>query len=397
VFRPLWVTGTRYHNAAYGLYDLEWDLASISLFSYPPFSFSAQSPDLTAEISRLPATSGVYLLSNGDRVHLAWSTNLTRRLMRLLVSAKPHDNLVGRLRSKLDRVECWPTGSKLETLLVLYSLAKHRFPEDYLRRLRLSMPSYVGLMMKSDFPRLNVTNRNLEKHSNFIGPFPTKDAAQDYYERVSGLFQIRRCTETLAPEPSHAGCIYGEMNQCLRPCQCGVTVEEYQTEVARVADFLSTNGKSLLASLSIARDRAGENLEFEQAAFLHKRYEKVKEAAGLLPEVAAEVEEFSGVALTGSTEGARLKLWPMFRGLWQAPLNLDFSNPLPAGSLDRTLREQLEAVLAKPRQEGSREEELAVFARWYFASWRDGEWFPFRTPADLSYRRLVRAISKRVS
>ena len=31
--------------------------------------------------------------------------------------------------------------------------------------------------------------------------------------------------------------------------------------------------------------------------------------------------------------------------------------------------------------------------RWYFSSWRDGDWFPFRGLEDLNYRRLVRGIS----
>jgi hypothetical protein len=36
---------------------------------------------------------------------------------------------------------------------------------------------------------------------------------------------------------------------------------------------------------------------------------------------------------------------------------------------------------------------MAVFARWYYSSWRDGQWFPFLKLADLNYRKLVREIS----
>jgi excinuclease ABC subunit C len=76
---------------------------------------------------------------------------------------------------------------------------------------------------------------------------------------------------------------------------------------------------------------------------------------------------------------------------------LDFSaDASGARSLDHELRERLSRHLAEPRTDGKRIEELALFSRWYYSSWRDGQWFPFRTLADLNYRRLVREISSLV-
>jgi len=49
--------------------------------------------------------------------------------------------------------------------------------------------------------------------------------------------------------------------------------------------------------------------------------------------------------------------------------------------------------LQNPRSEGVRVEQIALLTRWYFSSWRDGDWFPFRGLEDLNYRRLVRGIS----
>ena len=66
-----------------------------------------------------------------------------------------------------------------------------------------------------------------------------------------------------------------------------------------------------------------------------------------------------------------------------------------ARSLDRELREILSHSLdSAPFESGKRVEHLAVFSRWYYSSWRDGDWFPFQTLEDLNYRRLVREISK---
>ncbi len=279
----------------------------------------------------------------------------------------------------------------------MYHLTKAYFPADYLFRVRLRMPWFVGLAENDLFPRLTVANRIARKHGSLFGPFASRDVAAHYQEQVQSLFQIRRCTDVLAPAPDHPGCIYGEMNQCLRPCQCVVTAEEYGSEVRRVADFLSANGKGAIAVLSGARDRAAEETDFEQAAQIQKRIEKMKEAAATRQEVIADVRGFNGVALTRSVEPRQFRLWPMLEGFWREPLTLDFSaEDGRARSLDHELRECLNDAFATSASNGKRIEDLAIFSRWYYSSWRDGQWFPFRTLADLNYRRLVREISKLV-
>ncbi|MGI9075284.1 MAG: hypothetical protein ACR2JB_29090 [Bryobacteraceae bacterium] len=317
-------------------------------------------------------------------------------MTRLLVSSyMGPDSPVGRVRANLACIECWTTGSKLESSLLMYDLAKSRFPDDYVKRLRLRTPWFVGLTGGDRFPRVVLANRLSRNDGAFFGPFPSRDLAQQYEQELAGLFQLRRCVERLTPEPAHPGCIYGEINQCLRPCQCAVTTEEYASEVARVAEFLSTNGKGMLSVLSAARDRACEETDFEQAAYIHKRIEKVNAAAAARDQVIAEVQQFNGIALTRAVQSRQFRLWPMLGSLWQEPITLDFSaDEARTKSLDQDLREQISESLRDVTTEGKRMEELAIFSRWYFSSWRDGHWYGFRTLADLNYRRLVRDISK---
>lgn len=362
-----------------------------------PITLNPQAPDLSQQIATIPGTSGIYALIISDGpAHLAFSANLPRRLARLLIS--PHtmaESLIARIRKNLARVECWPTGSRLETSLVMYELAKLYFPREHRKHLRLRMPWFVGLTSLQPFPRLVVVNRIWERREPLYGPFPTRELAQRYEHEVLALFQIRKCGDPLIPHPDHPGCIYGEMNQCLRPCQCAVTQEEYADEARRVFEFLASNGGSANAVLAVARDRACEETDFEQAALIHKRIEKVNAASALRDEVIGEVHEFNGLALTPGIEKRQFRFWLMLQGFWQEPITLDFNNEnRPGMSLDQELRERLTGATQVIRKEGKQVEHLAVFSRWYFSSWRDGHWFPFRTLADLNYRRLVREISK---
>lgn len=365
--------------------------------TFTPLVLDPHTADFAERVAACPEGSGVYALRlAGTRTHIAWSANLPRRLRRLFVSY--HNSESGAraaLRAGIESIECWLTGSRLETWLVLYRLTKERYPADYLKRLRLRMPWFLALT-RGEFPRLTVVNRIPRSAGAPIGPFLSREAAQRYENEVLALFQIRRCTETLLPHPDHPGCIYGEMNQCLRPCQCAVSADEYTHEAQRVADFLETNGKAGLAALSAARDRSTEAMEFEQAAQIHKRIERMQTAAALRDEMVADVRSFSGVALTPARGEKRFGLWPMVNGFWQPPVFADVSAEQAAKSLDQQLRELLAEPLAQAQEEGNRLEHVALFSRWYFSSWRDGEWFTFGARSHPDYRRMVREISKRV-
>ena len=362
-----------------------------------PITLVTAAPDLKERIAGLPPSAGIYALAPESSVpHLGSSANLRRRLTRLLVSSSAtRPGTFEALRERLVSVDCWPAGSRLESALLLYGLARRYYPTDYLKRLRLRIPWFVGLTANDRFSRLEVANRIARAGVSSFGPFLSRDAADAYSQQVLQLFQIRRCTDVLSPHPEHPGCIYGEMNQCLRPCQCGVTPDEYASEAARVSEFLTTNGRSTIAGLSVARDRASAQMDFEQAAQIHKRIEKANSAAALRDTAIEDAANFNGIALTRGVEALQFRLWPILGGLWQEPASLDFSaEESEAKSLDQQIRERVTDSFTAPRTSGRRVEELAIFSRWYYSSWRDGNWFPFHRLSDLNYRKMVRQISK---
>jgi hypothetical protein len=360
-----------------------------------PAVLDPRDPELPAQIQAIPKSAGVYLLApRAGSPYLGWSSSLSRRLSRLLLHAGETSGRLSSIRQNLASAEFWLTGSRLETSLLLYGLARKYDPEHYEKRLKLRAPWFVSLLEFDPFPRLSVQNSIPKRKAATFGPFRNRDAADAFCLETSGLFQIRRCSERLAVSIDHPGCMYGEMNLCMRPCQLAASREEYATEVARVRGFLETNGRHQLALLMAARDRASEETDFEQAARLHKQFEKVKAVSALRDDIVCEVNWLNGLALTRGSRFRSVALWPMLAGYWQDPLYLDFSQPeSQAKSLDRELRDSLAKHLHNPRSDGVRVEEIALLTRWYFSSWRDGDWFPFRALEDLNYRRLVRGIS----
>ena len=355
----------------------------------------ARDPGVLESFEAVPDHPAVFLIHLRDAAPYLSRTTLLRRRLRRLLRADSTPSRMLNLRAKAERVEYWLVGSRLEASLILYELARQYFPEDYRVRLRLRPPPFMKIILTNPFPRSQVTTRLGGARALYYGPFRSRSAAEQFQAGFLDLFQIRRCEEDLSPSPSHPGCIYGEMNLCLRPCQQAVSREEYLSEVERAVEFLRTQGRSLREVLSAARERLSQELNFEEAARQHRRIEKVEQTLRLRDELAADVERVCGVAVTASTAPASVELWFLLRGAWQATRRLDCRPEAASGlSMDRRLRDLAASVSDRAIASRIREEHLCLLARWYYSSWRDGEWIGFETPDEIPYRRLVRAISR---
>ncbi len=332
----------------------------------------------------LPQASAVYLIRpKQGRPLLGRTSILRRRVSRLFEKLN--------LRELSPRVDYWLTGSKLEQEILSYALAREVFPDDWERVYRLPRPAFVKLVMSNQFPRTMITSRVSGGKSIYFGPFPTRAAADQFDAQFLDLFQLRRCQEDLVVSPDHPGCIYGEMGRCSRPCQELVSVQEYATEAARVGEFLSTRGKTMLDAAAAARLRCSSDLQFEEASRQHARIERIEQILKLAGDLASEVSTLHGVAITKSSKPDMITLWFFLEGCWMPPLEFSIS-PNEMEPLDPRLRAVVDG-LGRPNVR-ERPDHLALLAKWYFSSWRDGEWLPFRSLKDLSYRKLVNAIHR---
>lgn len=358
-----------------------------------PLQIDPRSADFEADLSLLPRRPGIYLLELADgEPYLGWSLSLERRLSRLFLVAEGRIGPAARVRERVTAIRCWPTASRLEKWLTQYTLARQIYPKEYRKRLKLRNPWFLSLLLDDPFPRIQVSTR-LPIGALTIGPFRTREIADAFEQECSGLFQLRRCTDDLAPQAEHPGCIYGEMSLCLRPCQLAVSREEYGSETTRTADFLLTDGQSLMSPLKAARERASEGMDFELAARVHKQIDKLKSISTLRGDLIQAVDDLNGVAVTRGGSERAVKLWPMVAGFWQAPLSFDFEGVQGGRSMDTLLRESITNTVATAQRDGRRVDDLSLLSRWYYSSWRDGAWIPFREPSKLNYRRLVKEIS----
>jgi excinuclease ABC subunit C len=201
------------------------------------------------------------------------------------------------------------------------------------------------------------------------------------------------------------------MRMCLAPCFQGCTDDEYRLEAGRVIAFLDSEGQSLIRVLETERAQASDALDFEQAAKLHRKLEKVHEVLRLKPGLARNLAELNALVLQRGAEPNSILFFRVRSGELQAPVALSLdqqvSSPVP---LDEQIRKLLEGgepeerfalppageVLPSQVSVTTRGpalpswEHLSLLARWYYSSFREGELVMLPGAQEIPHARLIR-------
>jgi excinuclease UvrABC nuclease subunit len=390
------------------------------------FSLAFDAANDEEFFSALSSEAAVCLveLNDSDAEPLLIRTrDLRRRLQRLLGPPDPASKRLN-LRALARGVKYRLVGSTFEQSFTYYQHAKKLFPQRYRDLLRMRPPAVLKVSLRNAYPRCYVT-RHISVDStgtptagSYYGPFPSRGAALAFANRALDFFKMRRCQIKIRRDPTFPGCLYSEMKMCLAPCFAGCSKEEYDAEVERFVKFLESSGESLRATFETERERASEDLDFERAAALHKKVEKLDEVLRGRPDLARRIQALDAVILQRGAGEQVVAAYRVLGGKLCNPFFLPFreiaSQPRSAEQICRnylSAESVLAAVLpnvspnaaeqpdatqtieALPLSKGELSEHLWLVARWFYSNPRTGEIF-FREKNDWPYRRILRACSR---
>jgi excinuclease UvrABC nuclease subunit len=364
-------------------------------------------PEADAEVFSAVATApAVFLLRGQDansEPYVSKTANLRRRLQRLLSLPEERTKRLN-LRDRVRWIEYTLTGSDFESGFVLYQVLRAAFPKTYSNRLRLRFAPLVKLHLENEFPRASITTRlgrisgkRISGNNVYYGPFASRLAAEKFMNDALDFFKMRRCVEDLHPDPKFPGCVYSEMKMCLAPCFHGCTDDEYRAEVVRVEDFLDSRGESLKRQMAAERDAASAKMEFETAAAIHARLDKLTPVLQQLPEFVHRIDQSHAVIVQKSRQEERVALFRVDGGSLAGPLEFPISDAehTKSQSMEARIQAALTAFPAsKPASAIERMEHLAILKRWCYRGTRAGEIFFADTRGELPMRRLVRGIGR---
>lgn len=361
-----------------------------------------------AFFSQLPARPGVCLITSREpsaEPYLIRTADLRRRLQRLLGPPDPASKRLN-LREFAHIARYRETASAFEQTLTYYYNGKQMFPTRYRELMRLRPAPVLKINLRNAYPRCFVTRRIVVNEQGepssgvYYGPFASRRSAQAFAEKMLDFFKVRRCQIKIRRDPTYPGCLYSEMKMCLAPCFAGCTKEEYDVEVNRLVQFLNTNSLSLHDAFAQEREFASEQMDYEKAATIHKKLEKLDDVLGGKPDLARRIQNLDAVVLQRGIDDHTVVLFGVHGGRLAEPFHLRFGDTGKPASAEETVRDYLEGVVNAPAKANSNVkqsaaelgEHLGLLARWFFSSPREGEIF-FRDK-DWPYRRILRACSR---
>ena len=246
-------------------------------------------------LAALPHEPGVYVFrdADGKPLYVGKSIDLRTR-------ARAHFTTGAAWTAEAEHVDHQVTESELGALLLEDRLIKALKPPGNTRGKR-EPDGYVYIRCRLDipFPILEVALEPAAGHAVCVGPVRGRAAAAELVEQLNSLFGLRHCGRTM-PRRQHPSA-YGQMGRCLSPCLNDLDPNVYRERLDQALGlFVGRNGGSaLLARVDqqIAEASSGQN--YERAAWLQRRRERIE---GLLNRL--------GPVLRAIHTGARLVLAP---------------------------------------------------------------------------------------
>ena len=360
------------------------------------------TPERDSEVfASVPAAPAVFVLRGEDagaEPYVSKTANLRRRLQRLLGPVEERTKKLN-LRSRVRSIEYTRTGSDFESGFLLYQLLRTTFPKAYGTRLRFRFAPLVKLHLGNEYPRASITTRigRLHGRSLYYGPFPSRMMAEKFMNDSLDFFKMRRCVDDLHPDSAFPGCIYSEMKMCLAPCFKGCTDDAYSAEVSRVQSYFDSGGESLSREFSSQRDSASTGLDFENAAAIHAKLEKLKPILSQLPEAVRRVDQLSALIIQPSNALDSVTFFRIAAGNITGPLPFPIQprDHTKSQSMESRVQETLNAFPGKKRIAALETmEHLAILKRWYYRSSRAGEILFADHKGELPMRRIVRGIAR---
>ncbi len=256
-------------------------------------------------------------------------------------------------------------------LLEMRQIREHR-PAFNVQHKRDGAFCFIKLT-REEAPRLLVTFEVRDDGASYYGPFPAPLRVRELVREVADLLELRDCARTtpvrFADQLDLFGalhtplCLRADVGRCLGPCAGRCTRAEYVTRIQATRRFLGGQTDLPLAILRGRMERASARRDYEYAAALRDRLQRLDAARQELLGLQGTVEGLSFVYEPPAWNGAPA-VYIVRRGVVHEEL------PAPRDELERSgiveraralFRRRYVADAVRPTQAA----EILLLARWF--------------------------------
>ena len=285
------------------------------------------------DLAHLTDDPGVYVVRNasGQVVYVGKSVSVRTRA-RAHFQASAHE---GAWVEQAETVEHERTNSELGALLLESRLIKRLRPPGNARLKHVDRYVYLRCRLDIAFPILEVAPAPAVGRGVSVGPLRGRAAAVELLEQLNSLFGLRHCARKLPRRywPS----AYGQMGRCLSPCLGDLDPNLYRRRLDEALALFTgegDGGAALLAHLDAQMRAAAGEQNFERAAWLRRRRERLAWLLERLGGVLAATHARPRLVLAEHPGGGRCDAFWLVGGRvvdWGPPGDLD-------EVMDRTVR-----------------------------------------------------------
>jgi len=231
---------------------------------------------------------GVYRMTSadGEVVYVGKSKRVRTRLLSYFRCEYPEDKGARILRDAA-RIDWEYTPSEFAALLLELQLIKRLRPRFNVAMKRDDRNFVFIKITKGPAPKLLVVRGASDDAAAHYGPFQGAQGVNEAVRELHDVLSLRDCAldtrmhfadqrELFQLTARTPGCIRYEVRKCLGPCVGGCTEHEYLDRLALARAFLDGRDDGPLAMLRTEMERASDRLEFERAASMRDKLQRLE-------------------------------------------------------------------------------------------------------------------------
>lgn len=248
---------------------------------------------------------GVYrmLSSDGEVLYIGKSKRVRTRLMSYFRCAYPEEK-GARILREAHAIDWEYTPSEFAALLRELELIKQMRPRFNVAMKRDDRNYVFIKLTRGAAPKLLVVRGAGGEPATYYGPFLGARRVNEALHELSDALTLRDCAqdqhivfadqhELFQLTPRTPGCIRLEVKKCLGPCVAACTASQYQAQVDLARAFLDGTNDGPIARLKSEMDACAELLNFERAAVLRDKLQRLETLREMFARMRFAVETLS--------------------------------------------------------------------------------------------------------
>ena len=259
-------------------------------------------------VRRLPEKPGSYQYydRNGDIIYVGKAKNLRNR-----VSSYFHTE-VDRFKTKVLVSKIWDisytvVNTEEDALLLENNLIKKYNPRYNV--LLKDGKTYPSICVTNElFPRIFKTRNINKKWGTYYGPYSHQGSMNAILELIKSLYHPRTCKLPITEEGIKKGkynvCLDYHIKNCGGPCIGKQSIQEYQKNIQQAREILKGNTRKILREMKEEMQALAEELRFEEAEMIKRKYELIGLYAAKSEVVSHVVDNIDVLSITSDEKTA---------------------------------------------------------------------------------------------